>query len=119
MNSRFDLKHIRIKPATTRDTTRLLHLIRAYYRFDQIPFAHKAIAYGLSLLLNEPALGRVWLILKRGKAVGYLILIFGFDLEFAGRQATLTDLYIKLLTEERELAEQLLNMWRIFAGLPM
>jgi ribosomal protein S18 acetylase RimI-like enzyme len=95
MNSRFDLKHIRIKPATPRDTTSLLHLIRAYYRFDQIPFDHKAIAYGLSLLLNEPALGRVWLILKGGKAVGYLILTFGFDLEFGGRQATLTDLYIK------------------------
>lgn len=95
MRSRFDLKHIRIKPATPRDTTRLLHLINAYYRFDQIPFDRKAIASGLSLLLNEPALGRVWLILKGGKAVGYLILTFGFDLEFGGRQATLTDLYIK------------------------
>ena len=95
MKSRFDLKHIRIKPATSRDMTRLLHLIKAYYRFDEIPFDHTAIASGLALLLNEPALGRVWLILKRGQAVGYLILTFGFDLEFGGRQATLTDLYIK------------------------
>ena len=116
MKSRFDLKHIRIKPATLRDTPRLLHLIKTYYRFDQIPFDRKVITTGLSLLLNEPALGRAWLIVKRGKALGYLILTFGFDLEFGGRQATLTDLYIKAPHRRKGIGRAVLAQVGDFCG---
>jgi len=94
MSSHFDLKNVRIEAATARDAARLLSFIRAYYRFDRIPFDAKAIAAGLSLLLDDPTLGRAWLILNRRRPVGYLLLTFGFDLEFGGRQATITDFYI-------------------------
>ncbi len=94
MNSHFDLKNVRIEVATSRDAARLLKFIRAYYRFDQIPFERRGIASGLSLLLNDPTFGRAWLILNRRRPVGYLILAFGFDLEFGGRQATITEFYI-------------------------
>lgn len=95
MSAYFNLKHVRIKTATPRDTARLLKLIKAYYRFDGISFERKAVASGLSLMLKDPAIGGAWLVLSRRKAVGYLILTFGFDLEFGGRQATLTDLFIE------------------------
>jgi GNAT superfamily N-acetyltransferase len=95
MSSHPNLRNVRIQPATLRDAAKLLKLIKAYYAFDRIPFDLKAIAAGLSILLNEPIAGRAWLIRARGKPVGYLILTFGFDLEFAGRQATLTDFYIE------------------------
>src|SRR6516164_3778977 len=94
MPYRFKLESVRIKPATARDASILLKLVGAYYRFDRIPFDRKAIASGLSLLLNDQSLGRAWLILNRRRAVGYLVLTFGFDLEFGGRQATITDFYI-------------------------
>src|SRR5713226_7776090 len=95
MTSRFDLERGRIKAATARDTDRLRKFIEAYYRFDRIPFDGKLTADGLSLLLKDPTLGRAWLILNRRRAVGYLLLTFGFDLEFGGRQATITDFYIQ------------------------
>jgi GNAT superfamily N-acetyltransferase len=95
MTSRFMRRSATLKPVTGRDTATLLEFIRAYYRFDRIPFNPKTTASALSLLLKEPTLGRAWLILTRGHPVGYLVLTFGFDLEFGGPQATLTDLYVR------------------------
>jgi hypothetical protein len=75
----FNLKNVRIKPASIRDAAKLVKLIKAYYVFDRIPFDHKGIASGLSLLLKDPNVGRAWLMLNGGKPVGYMIVTFGFD----------------------------------------
>jgi len=85
---------VRLEVATPRDATKLLKFISAYYRFDRIPLDRKALALALSLLLENQALGRAFFIRTRGRVVGYMILTFGFDLEFGGRQATVTDFYI-------------------------
>ena len=94
MLAHFDLKNVRIKAATPRDTAKLLKFIRAYYRFDRIPFDRKTLTSGLSRLLKDQSCGRAWFILSGRQTVGYLLLTFGFDLEFGGRQATVTDFYI-------------------------
>ena len=94
MTHRFSLKDIGIHAASLRDMAALLRYIKAYYRFDRISFSHEAIRAGLLLLLKEQMLGRAWLIRARRKSIGYLLLTFGFDLEFGGRQATVTDFYI-------------------------
>ncbi|MBV9181606.1 MAG: GNAT family N-acetyltransferase [Acidobacteria bacterium] len=44
--------------------------------------------------MADNSLGRAWLIRFAGCDAGYVIVTFGYDLEFGGRQATLTDLYI-------------------------
>src|SRR5262245_54000078 len=95
MRNYFDLKHVRIEAATPGNVRELLQFMKAYYRFEGIPFNRQEIASGLSLLLKRPTVGGAWLILNRRKPVGYLILTFGFDLEFGGRLAGLTDLYIE------------------------
>src|SRR5215471_10014906 len=95
MRPNFELKNARIEAVTPRDAAKLLRFIKAYYRFDRIPFDRKVLTSSLSLLLNGPIFGGAWFILNGSKPVGYLILTFGFDLEFGGRQATLTDLYIE------------------------
>jgi GNAT superfamily N-acetyltransferase len=95
MRTGFDVENIRIKAPTPRDRRSLLKLMQAYYRFEGITFNRREIASGLSLLLKHPTIGAAWLILNRGKPVGYFILTFGFDLEFGGWLAGLTDLYIE------------------------
>ncbi len=47
------------------------------------------------MLLADPRLGIACLIERGQQLAGYLILTFGFDLEFGGRQATVTDLYLR------------------------
>lgn len=72
----------------------LLGLIQAYYEFDGIRFDAARIRRALLELLATPALGGAWLILDEQAVIGYFVLSFGFDLEFGGRQATLTELYL-------------------------
>ena len=83
------------QPATVPDLQTLQRLIRQYYEFDQIPYREQEVAAGLKVLLSNDTLGRAWLVRHRTTAVGYAILTFGFDLEFGGRQATMTDLYLE------------------------
>jgi GNAT superfamily N-acetyltransferase len=77
------------------DVELLLPLIENYYEFDHIPFDREQMQLPLEQLLRDPALGQGWLVVVEDKIIGYALLTFGFDLEFGGRQATLTDLYLQ------------------------
>jgi GNAT superfamily N-acetyltransferase len=82
------------RAATTDDVPLLLCLVRAYYEYDGIAFAPDRVERGLRELLADASLGEAWLIESGGDVVGYFVLSYGFDLEFGGRQATLTDLFL-------------------------
>ncbi len=72
----------------------LLGLVRAFYEFEGIAFDVQRIRQGLAELMANPALGGAWMIERRGAVLGYFVLSLGFDLEFGGRQATVTELYL-------------------------
>ncbi len=73
----------------------LVDFVRTYYDFDGIPFDPIAVRRGLDDLVAHPALGSVWLVQRGGANVGYFVLTLGFDLEFGGRVATVTELYLR------------------------
>lgn len=96
--------------ATFGDVDAILPLIRSYYDFDKIPFDEATIRRAVGELLADASLGEAWL-LRDGKAsVGYFVLTFGFDLEFGGRQATLTDLYVAPSHRRRGLASEAIHL---------
>jgi ribosomal protein S18 acetylase RimI-like enzyme len=72
----------------------LLSFVAKYYAFDGIAFDQDAIHRGARELVANPALGSAWLIGDGGRFVGHFVLTFGIDLEFGGRQATVTELYL-------------------------
>lgn len=86
--------HDILKLASSEETQTVLEFIRAYYAYDRIPFDEPRVRKGLGVLLQDPSLGKVFLIQDQGLNAGYLILTFAFDLEFGGREAFVTDLYI-------------------------
>jgi GNAT superfamily N-acetyltransferase len=81
--------------ADARLTEKLFPLIAAYYAFDGIHFDEPALRRGLEVLFAEPALGGAWLVQIAGENVGYFVLTYSFDLEFGGRVATVTELYLR------------------------
>lgn len=83
------------REAATADINSLLLLVAEYYAFDQIPFDERDVHRGLQALLEDPALGRAWLMEQEGNPAGYAVLTFGYDHEFGGRIGTLTDFYLK------------------------
>jgi GNAT superfamily N-acetyltransferase len=86
---------VRFKSAAQRDISVLTALIGEYYAFDHIPFNGFEIAVGLRALIQDPSLARSWIIKEGTSTVGYVIVCFWFDLEFGGRAAALTDLYLR------------------------
>jgi ribosomal protein S18 acetylase RimI-like enzyme len=48
----------------------------------------------LRRLLVDPSVGRAWLLRLDGQSVGYVVLTFGFSLEYGGRDAFIDELFV-------------------------
>jgi diamine N-acetyltransferase len=92
------------------DLEAFLEFVKAYYDFDEIPYRSERIRTALGILLRDPSLGRVWIIRYGRKAVGHAILTFGYDLEFNGRQATITELFIAPAYRSRRLGSKMIKL---------
>lgn len=83
------------KSAEIADTEILIELIREYYDFDSHSFDEAIVRTTLVKVLKDSALGRVWLIQQDSKAIGYIVLTFGYSLEYRGRDAFIDEFYIR------------------------
>lgn len=73
----------------------LLRQMRLLYEADGDPFDESATERTLKAFLHAPQAGLGWVILVGGYPAGYMILTFGFSLEFYGRDATLDEIYLE------------------------
>lgn len=81
--------------ATEHDAECLLVMMREYYAFDGHAFQENRARKALVGFLCEPAFGRAWLICDQETPVGYMVLTFGYSLEYLGRDAFLDEFYIR------------------------
>jgi len=77
------------------DLATLLQFIREYYAFDGHAFNEERTPLALVALLRDPNLGRVWLILDDSVPVGYVVLCFGYSLEWLGRDAFIDEFFLR------------------------
>jgi ribosomal protein S18 acetylase RimI-like enzyme len=82
-----------LRRATPADLPLLLPRTRALQDHESIPISDEALEAALRRLLDDSSLGGAWLIVA-DEIVGYAIVTFGYDLEFAGRDAYLTELFV-------------------------
>lgn len=83
------------KPADASGVEMLVPLLREFYAHEHIAFDERDAREALRQILNDGRLGRVWLIERGGERVGYLVLTFGFSLEFKGRDAFVDELFLR------------------------
>jgi ribosomal protein S18 acetylase RimI-like enzyme len=76
------------------DLEAILKLHRDFFEEDHYAFREEESRANLRLLLGDPRLGRLFAIDDDGSVVGYLVLTFGFSLEFGGRNAVVDELYL-------------------------
>ena len=74
--------------AAPADLDLLLIFNREFCAFDKHPFDEPALRPVLDRLLHDEPLGRVWLIQDGAQAIGYIVLAFGYSLEYRGRDAS-------------------------------
>ncbi len=79
-----------MREATVFDTERLIAWMRELWLTDAVPFNETLSRQGLAELLANRSLGRVWIF----EDAGYLVLTFGFSLEFGGRDAFIDEFFI-------------------------
>lgn len=83
-----------LRAARAADLGLLLDFIRGLYAAEHIPFDEERAARALGGLLEEPSLGQVWIVERRGEPAGYAVVTLGYSLEFGGRFALLDELFI-------------------------
>ncbi|HMI88604.1 MAG TPA: hypothetical protein VK550_31210 [Polyangiaceae bacterium] len=83
-----------VRPATEADVPLLLQMIEDFFAIEGIPFDRTQLSPALRALLGNASLGTVWIFEQKDSVAGYATLTYGFDLEFNGRDAFLTDLYL-------------------------
>lgn len=79
--------------------------------------AHEAIDIPLAVfegalrtVLGDPALGAAWLVEVDGAVVGYALTTYSYDLEFHGREAWLTELWIDEVARGGGIAREVLDL---------
>ncbi len=98
-----------VRGAGSRDLASLLPLVEQFQEFERIPFDIAAARQNLAHLLEHPRLGQVLLAEANGSAIGYAILTYGYDLEFGGMDAYLTDLFLVEAERDRGVGSWLLG----------
>jgi ribosomal protein S18 acetylase RimI-like enzyme len=99
----------KLRRARPTDLEGLLPLMAAFNRADRIPFQRTHVIAGLRKLLRAPELGVVMVAESGRRLDGYAIGTFGFDLEFAGPDAFLTELFVRPATRGEGLGARLLD----------
>lgn len=97
------------RQATTADQDVVLALLREFYAEDGSAYDAET-AKALRALLADPGLGRVVLIRDDGGVpAGYLVVAFGYSLEFRGRDAFVDELFVDSAHRGRGLGREALR----------
>jgi ribosomal protein S18 acetylase RimI-like enzyme len=86
---------IDIQEATQNHLPSLMPLITEFYQYFDYPFDYQQHSTLVADFLNNPNLGKIWLINYQSKFVGYLALTYGFTFEYLGRDAFVDEFYIQ------------------------
>jgi len=73
----------------------LLNFIKNFYGLSSYPFDEDKVRESVANLINNNNLGRIWIIEYDSKAIGYIILTFGYSIEYKGRDAFIDEFYIE------------------------
>jgi ribosomal protein S18 acetylase RimI-like enzyme len=98
-----------IRPATAADVPALLVLMEPFNVGERIPWRPAAIEQALRELLDRPELGFVLVACERAQVLAYTVLTYNYDLEWAGLDAFVTELWVEPQARGRGLGEQLLQ----------
>ena len=86
---------INFKLAERSDTSEVMEMMSEFYRHEELEFNKDKIEKILESLLTDINLGRIWLIENGKEKIGYLVLTYGFSIEYGGRDALIDEFFIK------------------------
>jgi len=98
-----------LRPAGPGDAARVVELMAGFNAELELPFDRARGRRLVEDLLAAPALGRIWLIERAGRDVGYVALCFGFSFEWGGRDGIVDELFVEPAWRGRGVARAALS----------
>jgi GNAT superfamily N-acetyltransferase len=86
------------------DVPALVALMAEFYAESGYPLPAAAAARTFAALLDDPRLGRVWLLEADGEPAGYVVLTVAFSMEYGGLRGFVDDLFVRPAHRRRGLA---------------
>ena len=86
---------ISFRLGTAQDFDDLLPLMGEFYEFERLPYEESLLRRLLSKLISDETLGRLILFQSGNGLIGYMVLGFGFSLEFHGRDCFIDEFYVR------------------------
>jgi GNAT superfamily N-acetyltransferase len=83
---------VNFRRAVAADVPSLLELQQRFYKQEGYPYDRASMERGMRALIANESFGRLFAIGE--PPVGYLVVTFGFSLEFGGRDAFVDELYV-------------------------
>jgi ribosomal protein S18 acetylase RimI-like enzyme len=103
------------RAATDADLPAILTMMEDFNAIEAIVFDREGAVPRIRELLGDARLGGLLVLCVDGAPAGYAIVTFGFDLEFGGRDAFLTELYVAAAARRRGIGRQALAAAERFA----
>ena len=89
-----DTANIRLTRADVVDLDPVLVMVRDFHAHDHLPFDPVVVRRILETLIANDSLGRLFLVRSDEDVVGYVVLGFGFSIEYLGRDAFVDELFL-------------------------
>ncbi|MCG3159607.1 MAG: hypothetical protein JMDDDDMK_00601 [Acidobacteria bacterium] len=83
------------RPAIPDDIETLIAMMRDFYVHEGLTFDEAGARRALRGIIGAEMFGCVFLILSEDEVAGYVVLTFGYSLEFHGRDAFVDELYLR------------------------
>lgn len=83
------------RAAEPSDADALIEMMRDFNAHERIAFDEREVRDVLAQLFANDSYGLACLILLGGEVAGYVVITFGFSIEFRGRHALIDELFLK------------------------
>lgn len=84
-----------VRQAQLADIAVLIDLMGEFYGEAGYPLPRRNAMHAFESLLADPRLGAVLMVTAGGDDIGYLVLTFGYSMEYGGPRAFVDDLYVR------------------------
>jgi ribosomal protein S18 acetylase RimI-like enzyme len=99
---------VMLAPAQQKDIDTLLPFIRQFYHHFNYPFHEGPKIDALRHFVQDESLGHLMIIKQGEKAIGYVLIVFCFSLEFNGSIAFVDELFIEPSGRQKKVGSQVL-----------
>ena len=100
---------INYRPAELTDLEIILQLVKEFHHSEKLDFDEKLDAQALEQLISDSSLGQLFLIQQDDEIIGYVIVAWGYSLEFRGRDAFIDEFYLRSQYRQQGIGTQTLS----------